>query len=201
MRSEISCSLLKVSVFTLLAVCLSGNALAKNNNEAPKQQRISVISHITLPGTPAKEMMLQQQNGHEYLYLLRSSGNGFTVVDVTQPDKPNLVRKVTLQPGNSTQDLDLVGNSMAIAEQSHNNSQTSRSMKQPESIQVMDMSDPANPRPLETFNGVSSVLTEDGRRLVYISNDEGLWILRRPSKPSTHPCTSSDETAGYTECE
>lgn len=200
MRSEISCSLLKVSVFMLLAVCLSGNALAKNNNEAPKQQRISVISHITLPGTPAKEMMLQQQNGGEYLYLLRSSGNGFTVVDVTKPDKPSLVRKLTVQPGMSTHDLD-VGNSMAIAEQSLNNSQTSRSMKQPESIQVMDMSDPANPRPLETFNGVTSVLTEDGRRLVYISNDERLWILRRPSKPTTHPCTSSDEIAGYTECE
>lgn len=78
--------------------------------------------------------MLQQQNGGEYLYLLRSSGNGFTVVDVTKPDKPSLVRKLTVQPGMSTHDLDLVGNSMAIAEQSHNNSQASRSMKQPESF-------------------------------------------------------------------
>ena len=45
--------------------------------------------------------------------------------------------------------------------------------------EVLDLSEPKNPKPLQTFDGVTRVLADDGRHLIYIANGEGLWILRR----------------------
>lgn len=188
-----------LSLAVLLAPCGLGHPRANAASKAVKQQPISVIAHLAVPGTPAKQMLLQQQNGREYLYLLRSSGRGFTVLEVTRPEKPAIVKNVMLPSETPTQSLDLVDSNMAIAEQSQANSPASP--EHPESIQLIDLTDPANPRSVQTFAGVTSLLTEDGRHLVYISNKEGLWILRRPTKSATHPCTSSDAISGYPECD
>ena len=51
---------------------------------------------------------------------------------------------------------------------------------------LFDLSDPANPRTLQTFEGVSSLLLDDGRNLIYITNGEGLWILSH-NVPPPHP--------------
>src|SRR5690348_16114460 len=53
-------------------------------------------------------------------------------------------------------------------------------------LRLLDLSDPANPRTLQTFEGVSSLLLDDGRNLIYITNGEGLWILSH-NLPPPHP--------------
>lgn len=178
-----------------LAMAAFANDDKKTDNKIANGEPIRVVAHLTLPGTPATQMRLQQENGREYLYLVRESGKGFTVVDVTNPKKATVVTKETLPPGSSIKNLDTVGNSMAIAESSN-----AAGPAQPETIRVLDLSDPANPKTVRTFNGVTSMLTEDGRRIIYLANNDGLWILRRPSKPTTHPCTSEDAISGYPEC-
>ena len=45
------------------------------------------------------------------------------------------------------------------------------------SVGLLDVNDPENPRTLRTFDGVSSVLFDTGRNLIYLTNAEGLWIL------------------------
>jgi hypothetical protein len=71
-----------------------------------------------------------------------------------------------------------------------------------ESVRVLDLSDAANPKTLQTFQGVTSVLADDGRRLIYIANSEGLWILRhkqqRPPKPS---CDSESVFSPIADCQ
>jgi hypothetical protein len=60
-------------------------------------------------------------------------------------------------------------------------------------LRLLDLSDPANPRTLQTFEGVSSLLLDDGRDLIYITNDEGLWILSH-NVPPRHPICDSEIT-------
>ena len=70
-----------------------------------------------------------------------------------------------------------------------------------ESLELVDLSDPGNPRMVESFSGVTSILTDDARDLIYIANNEGLWILKRqPEKPASRPCTSGDEMAPMPQC-
>jgi hypothetical protein len=195
-------------IHNCLGACLTvlGLSVAMAAAGAPAQDQVhrggsepyAVLAHINVPGSPATQMRLQEENGHEYLYLVRGSGTGFTVVDVTKPRTPDVVNKVTLPAGTSTKGLDVAGSTLAITEEG-NGGGNPRQI-QSESIQLFNTEDPANPRLLQNFNGVTSVLPENGRHLVYIATNQGLYIVRRPVKATTHPCTSSDDMAAMPEC-
>jgi len=60
-------------------------------------------------------------------------------------------------------------------------------------VRLLDLNDPANPRTLQTFDTVSSILMDDGQNLIYITNSEGLWILRH-NVPPPHPLCDSEIT-------
>jgi len=45
-----------------------------------------VVAHIPLPGSAVRQIFYQEENGKRYLYLQQNVH--FTVVDVTDPDKP-----------------------------------------------------------------------------------------------------------------
>jgi hypothetical protein len=72
----------------------------------------------------------------------------------------------------------------------------------PESVRVLDISDPANPRTLQTFEGVTSILAEDSRSLIYIANGEGLWILRHmQARPPLPKCDSESVFSPIADCQ
>ncbi len=188
-------------VFTALLVLVVPNAFAKHRNAKAAEQPAAIIAHIALPGAPANQMLLQDVNGKEYLYLVRNSRKGFTVVDVTRPSRPNLVKRVAWPDGASAGRLQLVSNTLGLAEGSAARP-GSPAESAPETIELMDLSDPANPRTVQSFSGVTSVLTDEGRRLIYVTNTDGLWVLRgQPDKYVTHACASDDAQAPMPSCQ
>jgi hypothetical protein len=40
------------------------------------------------------------------------------------------------------------------------------------------MTDPTNPQPIQTFSNVTSVVTDNARGVIYLSNGEGLWVVQ-----------------------
>ena len=66
--------------------------------------------------------------------------------------------------------------------------------------QIYDLSDPAHPKVLQTFNGVTSILQDPSRGLIYLTNTDGLWILNH-ARPGLTPakkkraCGSEDAIA------
>ncbi len=78
----------------------------------------------------------------------------------------------------------MVSPDVAIAEAPERTPSTLTSNNHPtETVRVLDLSDPRNPKTLETFNKVTSLLPDGGHGLIYLTNNDGLWILRynRPS--------------------
>ena len=145
-------------------------------------------------------MFLQRENAKLYLYVQQASKQGFMVVDVSKPEKPNLL-KGTAQANQATSgNLQMVSPDVAIAEAPEKTPTTLTSSKNPtETVRVLDLSDPRNPKTLETFNKVTSILPDGGHSLIYLTNNEGLWILRynhpsllEPSKKKP-PCDSNSE--------
>src|ERR1700751_3976821 len=53
----------------------------------------TVIAHLPLPQATGNQMLLQKENGKQYLYVQQSGKQGFMVVDVTKPEKPNLLKR------------------------------------------------------------------------------------------------------------
>jgi len=73
----------------------------------------------------------------------------------------------------------MVSPDVAIAEAPEKTPATLTSSNHPtETVRVLDLSDPRNPKTLETFTKVSSLLPDGGHSLMYLTNNEGLWILR-----------------------
>jgi hypothetical protein len=174
-------------------VAMAPRAIAKHKPETPVDP-VSVVAHLPLPGAPVSHMFLQGQGGKQYLYIQQTSKTGFTIVDVTDPYRPNVVNRVNLPSKASGETLLMVGAGLAIAEAPGAGTESAHNKPEPaQFIRLLDLSDPANPQALQTFDTVSSILLDDGQNLIYITNSEGLWILRH-NVPPPHPLCDSETT-------
>jgi len=188
-----------VVIFALCAsITPSAFANTKDNSNA---KSATVVAHLPLAGSAATDLSLRGQNGHQYLYVAQNSKNAVTVIDVTKPAKPEIVSHVAWPNGKRTGRFELVGTRMAVTESLSSDSSSPAAAPQTETVNVLDLSDPANPRTIESFPGVTSVLTEGPRNLVYFTNDQGLWILSMHRDLPLRACTSDDATAIMPACQ
>jgi hypothetical protein len=192
-------------VAALLAffVVISPGASAKHRAAKPAQQPASVIAHLALPGAAVSQLELQQHGNEEYLYVETASKEGFAIVDVTKPDQPTVIKSEAWPNQASTGKLQMVSARLALAEAP--DAATGQPISSTETLKVLDLSDPANPRTVLTFSGVTSTLADDARSLVYITNSEGLWILKHQSEQElssqTRACSSEDASNDVASCQ
>lgn len=166
--------LLLISPLLLPAALASDQPAAK-----PTDVPATVIAHLPLPQATGNQMLLQKEKGKEYLYVQQASKQGFMIVDVTNPAKPNLLKPTAQADQATTGNLEMVSPDVAIAQMPEKTSATLTSNpRTTETVRILDLSDPRNPKILETFTKVTSLLPDGGHGLIYLTNSEGLWILR-----------------------
>jgi len=180
---------------------------AKANHGAakPSEKPATVVAHIALSGAPASEMLLNENSGKQYLYIGANSKKGLTVVDVTKPDQPNVIKHLAWPNEAPSGRLQMVSGGLALAEAPDGGSPADDSPPPTRTVKVIDWSDPANPQTVLSFSGVTSTLAEDARNLVYITNGEGLWILRNnqalAAAAKRQACTSEDASKDIASCQ
>jgi len=193
---------LKSVVPILSAVAIAAFAPSLLPNTKPTEVPAQVISHLQLKDAPGSEMLLQSKGDKQYLYVQKASKQGFTVVDVTKPSVPAFVNVSTASGDATAGKLEMAGPDVALAAVPDKSSKgVLHSTEYPtETVKVLDLSDPAHPKVIQTFTGVTSTLQDPGRGLIYLANHEGLWILRHsrqginPAKKK-RPCGSEDAIA------
>lgn len=179
--------------FKPLGICTCGilvltGILAKASERPsakPTDVPANVIAHLPLPEATGSQMLLQKENGKQYLYVQQAAKQGFMIVDVSKPELPNLLKRTAAEDKATSGNLDIVSPNVAIAEAPEKTPTTLTSTNRPtETVRVLDLSDPANPKTLDTFNKVTAILPDGGHGLIYLTNNDGLWILRynRPSR-------------------
>jgi len=159
-------------------------AAAKDQPPKPTDVPATVIAHLPLPQPTGAQMLLQKEKGKNYLYVQQASKQGFMVVDVSKPDKPNLLKRAAGSNQSTTGNLQMVSPDVAIAEAPEKKPTTLTSSNHPsETVRILDLSDPKNPKTLQEFTGVTSLLPDGAHGLIYLTNNDGLWVLRynRPS--------------------
>ncbi len=186
----------------LLAIFLLPSLLvaSEQSTSRPTDVPATVIAHLNLPQATGAQMLLQQESSKRYLYVQQAGKTGFMIVDVSRPEKPTLVKRSAESNQATSGNLEMVAPNVAIAEAPEKTASTLTNSNHPtETVRVLDLSDPRNPKTLETFNKVTSMLPDGNHGLIYLTNDEGLWILRynRPSllEPAKKkpPCDSNSE--------
>jgi len=188
---------------TLLAVFVVLVALSSAKDEPPKKPTdlpATVIAHLPLPQATGTQMLLQREDGKNYLYVQQASKQGFMIVDVSKPDKPTLLKRTAEASLATSGNLEMVSPDVDIAETPDKKPTTITSSNHPtETVRVLDLSDPHNPKTLQEFSGVTSILPDGGHGLIYLTNNEGLWILRYTRPPllepakKKRPCDSESE--------
>lgn len=189
-----------VLAFSLLGVLIGLASAGKQASPKPTDVPATVIAHLLLPQATGSQMLLQKENAKQYLYVQQATKQGFMIVDVTKPEKPSLLKRIAESNQSTAGDLQMVSPDVAIAEAPEKTPTTLTSSNHPtETVRVLDLSDPRNPKTLETFNKVTSLLPDGRYGLIYLTNNEGLWILRynrpamlEPAKKKP-PCDSNSE--------
>jgi hypothetical protein len=99
----------------LLFVAIAPSAIAKHKPETSADS-VTVVAHLPLPRGSVSQIFLQGHGSKQYLYIQQASEENFTIVDVTKPNRPNVVNRVKLSNKASGETLQMVGVGLAIAE-------------------------------------------------------------------------------------
>jgi hypothetical protein len=195
------------AALVLLAFCAATapGANAKHRAVKPSGQSATVVAHLALSGVPTSQMDLRENGGKQYLYIGANSNEGLTVVDITNPDQPTVIKRVAWPNEASTGRLQIVSGGLALAEGPESDSMAADPSPSTRTLKVLDLSDPANPRTVLSFSGVTSTLEDEPHNLVFITNGEGLWILRNDqalaAAAKQHACTSDDAYNDVASCQ
>jgi hypothetical protein len=207
---KVSPSTLRKKVAALLALVFvlgatASTATPKHSPRKPATQPTRLIAHLVLPGGPPSQIFLREQNGKKYLLIRQISEAGVTVVDVTKPTQPNIVKRTTWSNDTSSGNLEIVGGDLTLEETPESTGRTLMSSNSKETVQILDLTDPTSPTVLESFSGVTSILNDAMHNLLYITNGDGLWILRQQTDGSTiaqpHRCLSEDALNEVASCQ
>jgi hypothetical protein len=184
----------KTTPSSLSGILLTILAVISLASIATAEEPAKVIAHITLPGTAVRQMFLQQHEDRQYLYL--QQGAHFTVVDVTDPKNPTVIERVRSQGTLESIQSGLV---LTMAPEKGSTAEQPGSVPT-QVVNVMDLSDPKHPRTIQTFSGVTSILPDDTRKLVFIADNKGLTVLSHEKPFRRPPCTSEDAMEPDPEC-
>jgi hypothetical protein len=178
------------TICLLPCLLLVASLALASDQPAPKPTDVPaiVIAHLPLPQATGSQMLLQKEESKQYLYVQQASKQGFMVVDVTKPEHPSLLKRTAESNQSTAGNLQMVSPDIAIAEAPEKTPTTLTSSNRPtETVRLLDLSDPRNPKTLETFNKVTSLLPDGRHGLIYLTNDEGLWVLRYNRPPLLEP--------------
>ena len=171
------------AMFLAVGIAVTPSVFAKPKTKKTVSSNLGVIAHLQLDGGTATRMLLVQKDGKQYLYVGLSSSSGVCIFDVTKPGDPRKIEKFAGAGGVQATDFQLVGDTMAVTSRTGEATAIS-SNAAPHSVTILNMTDPANPQQIQTFTDVTSIVADDARGLIYLSNSDGLWVVqaKQPQK-------------------
>ncbi len=155
-----------------IALCLAiaaSAALARTKDKPAEKDSFDLVGHLALDGKGVTSAVITSHFSRSYLYTESSAAHTVTVIDTTDAARPKLLSSVS----GSGSLLTAAGDVALISSESRTAVSAART------ISIVDFSDKSNPKVVREFAGVTSITSDDRRGLVFLTNGEGLWILRR----------------------
>jgi hypothetical protein len=170
--------LLKTAIFTFVALTSTlPSASARNKAKAPapdtNKDQIDVLANLSVTGGPITRFTMTRHQSRSYLYIEHAS-HALTLVDVTDANHPTVVANLDTPAAGAV--LTAAGDAALIT--SEDTPATAVTPK-PKTMTIVSFADRAHPQTIRQFNKVTCTALDDARGLVYVANDDGLWILHR----------------------
>jgi hypothetical protein len=133
---------------------------AKPNPKTTAGNPANMVAHVELSGGPATRMLLVKKNGKEYLLLGLDSSSHVAIVDVSEPSQPRTMT-VAGASGATATELKVVAETLRLFATSEAESAAS-----------------AGPKEIRNLSGVTAYVKDKAHGLIYVTNGDGLWILK-----------------------
>ncbi len=173
-------SLFSVVLFVaagMLAFSPDAQCKDKKKKAPPKdpQDAIEVVGHIAATSGPVTRFLSTQHYSSYYLYVEHEGSKDVTLIDVSKTTQPVVLADIPSGANGSSGSLFAVaGTAALITEQAAN-----VPAMNPQTIRIMDFSDPKQPKVAREFAGVTAISRDDQRGLIFLANPEGIWILHQ----------------------
>ena len=141
-----------------IGVAAMGSAVqAKPNSDKPA----NVIAHVQLSGGPVTRMLLVKKEGKEYLLVGLNSAAGVAVFDVSDPSQPRTINTTSGAGAAPSAEVKVVADTLTLFGSSDAGTASS-----------------ANSKEMRSFSGVTAFMKDKVRGLIYVTNGDGLWIVK-----------------------
>jgi hypothetical protein len=154
-------------------------ASAKNKTHksqpSPPTDSIEVVGHIPPTNHAVTNFICTQHYSSYYLYAEHESGKDITLIDVTKTTQPAVLADVPYTGNSGSEALVAVAGTAALVSSELSDPPPAP----PQSLKIMDFSDPQHPKVAREFAGVTAVGRDNQRGLVFVANSEGIWILQQ----------------------
>ena len=169
--------MLVVGIFVFLALPGVSEGKGKNKKAPPKdpQDAIEVVGHIAPTGAAVTRFLSTQHYSSYYLYVEHEGGKDVTLIDVSKTSQPVVLADIPSAPNGGSASLFAVAGTAALIGEGTTTAPT----MSPQTIRIMDFSDPKQPKVASEFAGVTAMSRDDQRGLIFVANSEGIWILHR----------------------
>ena len=166
----------------------SKNAAAVSTNARNKELKslqsrpmdaIQVVGHIALAGAPVTHFVCTQHYSSDYLYAERGAGKDITLIDVTRTEQPSVLANVPYGPDGGSEGLVAVAGTAALVSTEQGTPGTPAAAAPPQTLRIMDFSDPQHPKVAREFTGVTAIGRNEKRGLVFVADSAGIWILQQ----------------------
>jgi len=175
-RDEILLCNLILAVAAMVISCAPLAAAGKKAAQALRPDMIEVIAHLPLGGTPQRNLLISEHWRRQYLYMRSFDGHVSTVIDVTTASSPKLIQRVAArEPGRQLGDV--VGTAVLEIEVA-----PGEAAKPARTVSITSFANLEQPRVIQQFTKVTDLVRDRQRGLIYLINDQGLYILQeRPA--------------------
>ena len=211
MAGHIGSDRVRAGVIVLPVLLLVSASPVTPQSSGQTEERIKVVGHLPLPGMHVNQMFVQLRGSKHYLYLHRPNRQAFALVDVSHAEKPVLLERATLEAaGAGETEVSKAESTLAVTVTPEEGSaprsrppgaEAPKVVLPAETVRLIDLSDPKHPRTLKTFSGVTSMLPDDARHLIYLVNSEGLWIISHRETQAMPYCTSTTALMNAPNCQ
>lgn len=165
------------ALLTIVFVVALTSASARERKTKPSGNASRVVAHISFGSLSTVDMAMQEQDGDKrYLYVQHSRDEGISVIDVSAPAKPKVLRVIPWPDPAVSSHMNVTGNLALITETmalpTHSASSTN-------DLVIWDLSNPGAPQVVKRFSAVVRFL-QDSSNFIYVLNSDGLWVISTP---------------------
>jgi hypothetical protein len=166
MKENVSSKFSKGLCRAAIAIVALGIAAAPGVHAKPKPNKMTdkpanVAAHVQLSGGPVTRMLLVKKNGKEYLLLGLDSSTNVAILDVSEPGQPRSIEMGPGAAGAPSTEVKVVADTLTLFGTSDAETASSSNLKE-----------------IRSLSGVTAFIEDKANGLIYVTNGEGLWIVK-----------------------